>query len=95
MAASIPATATTAVVDVRGLLVVPGLIDAHVHVFYGSDPKGGLRNGFAALPPDAFSFRTGVTTMVDAGSSGWRNFDVFKSQTISQDRQNDQPSFDC
>ena len=86
IAASIPATAATAVVDVRGLLVVPGLIDAHVHVFHGSDPKGGLRNGFAALPPDAFSFRTGVTTMVDAGSSGWRNFDVFKSQTISQSR---------
>lgn len=67
---------------VEGLLVLPGLIDTHVHVFHGTDPQGGLRNGFSAVAPDAFSFRSCVTTMVDAGSSGWRNFDTFKQQTI-------------
>ncbi len=86
IAASIPAASAPLVVDARGLLVVPGLVDTHVHVFHGSDPKGGLRDGFAGLPPDAFSFRGGVTTMVDAGSSGWRNFETFKTQTIGQSK---------
>jgi dihydroorotase len=36
------------------------------------------------VPADAFSFRAGVTTMVDAGSSGWRNFRQFKEQTIDR-----------
>ena len=86
LAKSIPATSATLVVDAKGLLVTPGLIDTHVHVFHGTDLKGGLRNGFAALPPDAFSFRSGITTMVDAGSAGWRNFEAFKTQTIGQSK---------
>jgi dihydroorotase len=35
-----------------------------------------------AVQPDGFTFRAGVTTVVDAGSSGWRNFRLFKAQTI-------------
>ncbi len=31
-----------------------------------------------------FTFRAGVTTIVDVGSSGWRNFDNFKAQTIDR-----------
>ncbi|MBC7759515.1 MAG: amidohydrolase/deacetylase family metallohydrolase, partial [Phormidesmis sp. FL-bin-119] len=42
----------------------------------------GISNGFGSVAPDDFSFRSGVTTMVDAGSSGWRNFYTFKKQTI-------------
>jgi dihydroorotase len=34
------------------------------------------------VPPDAFSFRTGVTTMVDAGTAGWRNFADFRQRVI-------------
>ena len=72
------------VVNVSGLYVTPGIIDMHVHVFNGTDPDAYIANGETSLPPDAFSFRAGVTTMVDAGSSGWRNFRLFKKQTIDR-----------
>ncbi len=52
--------------------------------FGGTDPNSYLANAHDALPPDAFSFRSGVTTMVDCGSSGWRNFRQFKEQTIDR-----------
>jgi dihydroorotase len=70
------------VINAKGLYVTPGLIDAHVHVFYGTDPDRAYSNGPLAVVPDGFTFRTGVTTVVDAGSSGWRNFAVFKRQVI-------------
>jgi dihydroorotase len=70
------------VIDASGLYLVPGLIDMHVHVFYGTEPDADYSNGFNSVPPDAFTFRAGVTTVVDAGSSGWRNFNTFKEQTI-------------
>jgi dihydroorotase len=84
VAASIPASDAKKVVDVTGLIVTPGIIDMHVHVFWGTDPNSYLANAHDALPPDAFSFRAGVTTMVDCGSSGWRNFRQFKEQTIDR-----------
>ena len=84
VAPSIPATDAKKVIDVTGLIVTPGIIDMHVHVFYGTDPNSYLANAHDGLPPDAFSFRAGVTTMVDAGSSGWRNFRQFKEQTIDR-----------
>jgi len=70
------------VIEASGLYLVPGLIDMHVHVFYGTEPDADYSNGFNSVPPDAFTFRAGVTTVVDAGSSGWRNFNTFKEQTI-------------
>jgi dihydroorotase len=70
------------VVPAKGLFVVPGLVDIHAHVFHGIDPDGGYSNGLRALPPDGFTFRSGVTTVVDAGGSGWRNFPLFKRQVI-------------
>jgi dihydroorotase len=76
-----PADAKT-VVQAYGLFVVPGLIDIHAHVFHGVDPDRWYSNGAHALPPDGFTFRSGVTTVVDAGGSGWRNFPVFKRQVI-------------
>jgi dihydroorotase len=84
VAANIPATDAKKVVDVTGLYVTPGIIDMHVHVFYGTDPGSYLANAHDGVVPDAFSFRAGVTTMVDAGSSGWRNFRLFKAQTIDR-----------
>jgi dihydroorotase len=72
------------VVDAKGLYVTPGLIDIHSHNFWGTEPDHAYENGNLALPPDGFTFRNGVTTVVDAGSSGWRTFSTFKSQTIDQ-----------
>ena len=67
------------VVDASGLIVVPGLIDIHSHNFHGTIPNRYLSNSFSALPPDGFSFRSGITTIVDVGGAGWRNFEVFKT----------------
>ena len=86
VAADIPADSAKQVVDVRGKYVTPGIIDIHVHVFHGTDAGSYLANGFHGLPADGFTFRAGVTTVVDAGSSGWKNFRLFKSQTIDRSR---------
>ncbi len=74
------------VVDVKGLYVTPGIIDIHSHNFFGTLPNHYLGNGLEALPPDGFTFRAGVTTVVDAGGAGWRTFDAFKKQTIDHSR---------
>jgi len=70
------------VVNAKGLYVTPGLIDIHSHVFYGTNPDQQYMNGPNAVIPDGFTFRVGVTTVVDAGSSGWRSFPAFKRQII-------------
>jgi len=70
------------VINAAGMYVTPGIIDLHVHVYYGTKMDQGLMNGPTSVQPDAFSFRAGVTTFVDVGSSGWRSFPDFKRQTI-------------
>ncbi len=72
------------VVNASGLYVTPGLIDMHAHVFQGTDLDQEYMNGPNAVTPDGFTFRVGVTTIVDAGSSGWRTFPIFKKQTIER-----------
>ena len=84
VAADIPAKTAKKMVNVTGLYVTPGLIDIHGHVFHGTAPDHYLSNGLDALPPDGFTFRAGVTTIVDAGGAGWRNFDVFKKNVIDE-----------
>jgi dihydroorotase len=74
------------VIDAKGLYVVPGLIDIHGHHFHGTVPDNYLANSYTALPPDGFTFRVGVTTAVDVGGAGWRNFRTFKSQTIDHSK---------
>src|SRR5260370_14849439 len=73
------------VVDVSGLYVTPGLLDIHVHIFprlpQTLEPGRNL-----GVDPDAFSFRTGVSTVVDAGSVGWREFPDFRSRVIDPPR---------
>jgi dihydroorotase len=73
----------TRTIDVTGLYVTPGLIDLHVHVFYSALVPNAWA-GDNSIAPDSFSFRTGVTTVVDAGSSGYRNFDQFRSTVIDR-----------
>lgn len=72
------------IIDVSNMYVTPGLIDMHVHAFQGNDRDSYIANAWDALPPDGFTFRAGVTTVVDAGSAGWRNFQIFKTQTIDR-----------
>ena len=64
------------IVDAGGCLVVPGLIDAHLHVFQdGCD--GGVNADLACLP-------NGVTTVVDGGSCGESNYRIFHNYTIAR-----------
>lgn len=42
--------------------------------------------GMTIVAPDNFAFRSGVTTIVDAGSSGWRNFHIFKRHVIDKSK---------
>src|ERR1700761_8929187 len=70
-------------IEVRGFYVTPGLIDLHTHNYDGT----GERNSYAgdlSVQPDGFTFRTGVTTVVDAGCSGWRNFEEFKDKIVDR-----------
>jgi dihydroorotase len=62
------------VVDARGLLVVPGLVDLHVHVFWGGSHYG--------IDPDPHCLGTGTTTVVDAGSAGALTFPAFRRYVI-------------
>lgn len=82
VAKNINATEGKKIINAKGLYVTPGLIDMHVHVYYGTKTDQGLMNGPSSVAPDAFSFRAGVTTFVDAGSAGWRSFPDFKKQSI-------------
>ncbi|WP_277479756.1 amidohydrolase/deacetylase family metallohydrolase [Catalinimonas alkaloidigena] len=73
------------VIDVKGFYVCPGLIDIHTHVFVGSKMNQ-FADGIYSLSPDDFTLKAGVTTVVDAGTSGWKNFPKFKEQVIDQSK---------
>lgn len=77
----IPSTDAKKTIDATGLYLVPGLIDLHTHVFVGAKPEK-FADGQYSVSPDDFTFRSGVTTVVDAGTSGWQNFRRFKDQVI-------------
>jgi dihydroorotase len=62
------------VVDARGLLVTPGWVDLHTHLFWGGAPLG--------IEPDPHCLQRGVTTAVDAGSAGASTFPAFKRYMI-------------
>jgi dihydroorotase len=71
------------IVDARGLYVTPGVVDIHTHLFATT----GIPNAWAgdnSVLPDGFSFRAGATTLVDAGSAGWRNFEQFRQTVIDR-----------
>ena len=83
VAASIPAARARKTVDVSGLYVTPGLIDLHAHVYRPTVGQG-FRADNSMVYPDGFSFRAGVTTIVDPGGSGWRNFEHMKDMVIDR-----------
>jgi dihydroorotase len=62
------------VIDASGLLVTPGWVDLHTHVYWGVAPLG--------VDADANCLRRGVTTAVDAGSAGASTFPGFKRYVI-------------
>lgn len=72
---SIDCSTARTLIDARGQLVTPGLIDLHVHV-YPHSPFG--------LDPDSLCAAGGVTTMLDAGTAGSNNFDAFRRETIDR-----------
>ena len=69
VAANIPKSEARRVVDIPGKTVTPGLIDLHTHVFDGVAANG--------VHPDIAGVHAGVTTVVDAGSSGCATFSAF------------------
>ncbi|MBK5294435.1 MAG: amidohydrolase/deacetylase family metallohydrolase [Acidobacteriia bacterium] len=75
VAADIPASETRRAVDVQRLYVTPGLIDLHTHVYL----KG---RASTVVADDVLPH--GTTTIVDAGVSGWKNFDDFKATIIDR-----------
>ncbi|MBM3734348.1 MAG: amidohydrolase/deacetylase family metallohydrolase [Acidobacteria bacterium] len=82
VAADIPASQARRVANVSGLYVTPGLIDIHVHVYTGTGNRD--LTGDQSVYPDGFTFESGVTTVVDAGTSGFRNFPDFKQRVIDR-----------
>lgn len=84
VAANIPVGGAKRVVDATGYYITPGIIDIHVHVFAGTHREQHYMDGPGGLPPDGFTLRAGVTTVVDAGSSGWKSFPLFKKNIIDQ-----------
>jgi dihydroorotase len=78
IAAGIPAAHARRVVELSDYYVTPGLIDIHAHF----DSQGAPLN----LNPDHNALRNGVTTAVDAGSSGAKNFEQFKTKVIDHSK---------
>src|SRR5205823_10877112 len=62
------------IVDVRDLIVAPGLIDMHTHVYWGGTSLG--------VDAGEVACNSGTTTFVDAGSSGPGNFHGFRKHVI-------------
>lgn len=85
VASNIPVQSAKSVIDLSGMYVAPGFIDIHAHVFWGTNGDR-FNDGSFAVQPDGYTFRSGVTTIVDAGSMGWRTFPTFKKQTIDQSK---------
>ncbi len=85
VAAVISPSEAAKTVDVTGLYVTPGLVDIHVHVYAGTGERGSYA-GDLSLYPDGYTLRNGVTTVVDAGCSGWRNFEDFDDRVIKRSK---------
>jgi dihydroorotase len=65
-------------IDAAGLLVTPGLVDIHTHLFPGVSHYG--------IEPDTYCLGRGVTTAVDAGSAGAQTFPALRRYVIERSR---------
>src|ERR1700730_206388 len=74
LGAGIPETEARQVLNAKGKIVTPGLVDVHVHVYDGVAPLG--------IPADANCIAKGVTTVVDAGSAGAHTFPGFRQNVV-------------
>lgn len=86
VAPSIDASRATRVIDAAGLVVTPGFVDLHAHVFYGANKEKYLVGTVHAASADEVAPRSCTTTVVDAGSAGHRTFDRFQSEIIARTR---------
>jgi dihydroorotase len=85
VAQNLPAARALKTVDASGLYVAPGLVDIHVHMYPG-EKRNDYAGGDWSVYPDGFTLRSCVTTVADAGSSGWRNFEDFKTRVIARSK---------
>lgn len=76
VAPNIAADTARRVIDVSGCIVAPGMIDLHTHVYEGVNQNG--------INPDLAGVRSGVTTLVDAGSAGAYTFGGFPRYVAPQ-----------
>jgi dihydroorotase len=76
----LPMAAGETILDVAGHYIVPGIIDMHAHVFSTH------RRSTLSLDPHVNTFSSGVTTVVDAGTAGWRDFADFRTEVIDRAR---------
>jgi dihydroorotase len=83
VAPDIPASEATSVVDVSGHYITPGILDIHTHVYTFAPTTGYY---VLSVNADAHLFAAGVTTTVDAGTTGWRDFPDFKERCIDKAR---------
>jgi dihydroorotase len=74
VAADLPARDAAEVLDCSGRVITPGMIDLHVHVFWGVSHYG--------IEADPHCVAKGVTTAVDAGSAGADTFPGFRKYVI-------------
>jgi dihydroorotase len=81
VAAGIPTGAATRIIDVSGLIVTPGILDIHTHVY---PFKPSSKSYVESMHADAHLLASGVTTTVDAGTAGWEHFLDFKEGTIDR-----------
>lgn len=83
----IPEEQAKQVIQGKGFILTPLLQDFHTHLYHTTTTPDAWA-GDLSVDPDCFSFSWGVGKMVDAGSSGWRNFSHFKSTVIERVQTN-------
>ena len=73
----VPSERARELIDVRGSLVLPGMIDSHAHVFEHAVGRFGLN-------PDLVGIRCGVTTLVDMGCASYMSLSAFRHYIVER-----------